>query len=72
MNAKNGRDTVNHAILLNDKTMRVLDMSSSSTKGIYSDPNLSLLMICDSAVSLRHKHAGHVERLMSLIRNLDH
>jgi len=58
MNATNGKDTVNHAILLNNRTMRLFGMSSSSTKGMYSDPNLSLLMIRDSAVSLRHKRGA--------------
>lgn len=44
INARNGIDTVNHATLVNGMMTRIFDISSS-VKGMYSDPNLSLLMI---------------------------
>lgn len=44
INAKNGKETVNHANLEKDKTSRAFDISSS-TNGIYSDPTLALLIV---------------------------
>lgn len=47
VNAKNGKETVNHATLAKGKTTRAFDISSS-TSGIYSDPTLALFIVLNS------------------------
>lgn len=49
INAKKGKETVNHATLAKFKVNRAFNMSSS-TNGIYSDPTLDLFIMLYSGL----------------------
>lgn len=55
INARHGKDTVNHASLEKGRVTRAFDMSSS-TNGIYSDPTLALVIVrYIPDLNLRHR-----------------